>query len=510
MNDTYTSLSGEKVLIYPEEKVFTYPKDKLQDLLSCPISLDWNKNPVIYNGIVYDYDNIKEWLDISKMDPLTREEISGEQKFYPFNLLKFIIYAMEEDGDMLKFHSPPNSVIFAHDVGFYLPVMHYQNNNNHMEFGFTKDNNSYIYDDIQDISCLGYVTHGVFDSPKNFKNMSLDRFVLSDNYQSIIFENCYLTNVYPMERVWDMAKNCKIIYNIHNYDLIEYLFTSQITGKQIHEDTIYLSDRGQMIDDSFLKYKGMQKTFTHGSYYINRILKTELISIKNIMSKFQSALNYQCSYIKIFDPSFENFRTNGRFQTRCTKPIEFCVDIESYGQKIYKRLEYIKKFIKDTDKEDLLKMLSNKITNDSIKDICNVGKYFSEENMVNKFKKEHGIPFIVDTSRISSPDLGLLFLNQLEIKNSSLKYLHFSGASLNHTTFTNCQIDNCCFTGCDLTTTKFINCRIVLGKLWYKTKISPETFDSCKIIHENNFEQLARDNHLNIDNFEMRNQFFIK
>lgn len=507
----YTSLSGEKVKIYPEEKIFEYSKEDLQDLLSCPISFEWLQNPVVYNGNVYEYKNIKEWLDKSNTDPITRQEVSGEQKFYPFNLLKFIMYAMEEDKDKLKFHSPPNSIMFAHEIGSTLPVAHYQNNYNHMEFGFAMDNNPYNYDKIQDISILGYYTHGVFDSPKVFKGMSLDRFAITDTYQDVKFENCYLTNVYPMERVWEMSKNCKIIYNLQNYSLVDYLFTSQITGKRLNEGDIFLSDHGHTIDTSFLEYKGTRRTFVHGSYYINGILSTEWVPIKTIMTKFQSALNYKCmgGSQKIFEPSFENFRNNGVFQTRCTEPIKYRVDIGSFGQKIYQRLEYIKEFIQNSDESNILEQLSEQITNDNIGEICNSCKYCCEQNIVNKFKSDHGIPFIDQQSTLSSPDFGLLNISFLELKKCTLKYIRFSGSRLKHTKFIDCKVDNCCFTGCDLTKTRFINCRIVLGKLWYKTKISHKTFVNCTINHVNNFEKLACENHLNISDFEIHNQFFI-
>jgi hypothetical protein len=116
----YTCLAGCQIYYDDQCQIEFYPKS-LESYFTDPISYEYMTDPVVINGNVYDRTTISKWLTISNMDPLTGVTIINPT-ICPFNMLRYILYAVEDRGDVFAYYSIPTSRYQAQVIARYMPM----------------------------------------------------------------------------------------------------------------------------------------------------------------------------------------------------------------------------------------------------------------------------------------------------------------------------------------------------------------------------------------------------
>jgi hypothetical protein len=98
----YTSVNGYVLKAYSNNVRYFSGTDanKLLEHLSCPIGMSIIKTPVVFNGIVYDHENILKWLRCNDRDPATNVQISaGSVKLGKCMDIFVLLLSLEEMAD---------------------------------------------------------------------------------------------------------------------------------------------------------------------------------------------------------------------------------------------------------------------------------------------------------------------------------------------------------------------------------------------------------------------------
>lgn len=263
---SYICLAGHKVLYNEKYKIMIYSKN-ISSYFIDPISKDYMKNPVVVNGNVYDCNTINHWLSISSIDPLTGEDLSGKSiMLVPFNMLKYILYSIEDCGDTYAYYSSPTSLRYSQDIAKYLPIEKYKRSNK-FEFEYIRDKITYDDAGLCEYSgmYLGAFQHmrkpQLLKSLDHVKNLSyfklrwvdleyLDRHKI--DYSGIKLENCsdtleYLSieellfiDIFTNKNVFD--GNCDIYLTEIGYLLPEHMMNIQL------KSALYNTSMGYMFN----------------------------------------------------------------------------------------------------------------------------------------------------------------------------------------------------------------------------------------------------------------------
>jgi len=455
---TYNSLAGYKVKRHEGEITQRFNKGAIESLFTDPITQDWFKEPVYFRGNIYDKHSLQQWFRKSDIDPLTGENIDGNYELIPCNLIKYLIYALEEDGDELIFHSPPNCLQFAQKIATYLPIK--------------------TPEMIQDISIIGYMlpyseyshTNEIISGEQIKKQFEMNDL---SNVDKLV--NCTVKNCHPLDKIKAIAtEGTTVESNIDNYRLEEYLFVSIVTSKIMKPDDMVISANGYIIDSEFqgMKIDGyrcgsMEEFLSHADV-------RSCSSFKNMGIRMIESL--KPSYIETsYKPVWIWFYPNlGKLKKVSTDDVTM-IKIRSAAVKYYESLQLFKLMIQDDPSlAQGLEKLSSMINNDTI------NRFKKDGPSIDELRESLGIPFIQDKQNTYGYDLSMLNLSNKEFTKKNFKDYCFVGADLRGAVFNGCDISCSSFVGADLRGTEFIACKFnymreFSGGPFYKTQINNHT-----------------------------------
>lgn len=503
----YTSLAGQQVKIMEDEKTFIYPKTLLEPLFTDPISKEWLRDPVVLNGNLYDRDSISKWLRISNIDPLTGEDIIGSVRFFPFNIIKFIMYSLEEREEELVFHSPLNSILFAHFYGTVLPFESYTRVNDWTIHTETK-RKMFKYSNVQQfapelstsITSFFKEFECELDSIE-FKNESFCN-VYFKKLDNVSFLNCSFTNCFPIEEIKKKScPNCTFESDLAHFSLEDYLFTDIFTGKQIDFDNIKISESGYIFKpDLMLEHLDAVKTKKEGKcsspfcrphpkerFIDKNFTNKENTSAKVILGGFKDVLDtVQQRFIE--PVSWDSYNGSIAFK----EPVVDTIEVRSQAERVYEKVQSILSNLDESTKKGFLK-LSSMVNTESIKE-ADAPAYFNSNLM--KMRKILSLPFLVDQeSNTYGQDFSFLTLSGKTITNCAMKDFIFAGADLQNTIFVKCSFMECCFVSCDLRGTTFVDCEFNYEREFYKTLSNSNTnFIRCTCSNKQVFDRLHNSN----------------
>lgn len=458
---SYICLTGEEVHLHEDESIFSYDKNMLAPYLTCPISQTWICDPVVVNGNIYDSSSVKQWLATSNIDPLTGEEWPQELILFKFNLLKFLLYMFEERDETLIFHSCPNTLRYAQDLGEYLPVQ----KSNLCEEYFSREpftvTKTYDFKD-QNLSVTAIMRQYVFKSPTVLNDRTIYCHDLRNCNAQLV--NCKLVNCLCSPS--DLT-DCSIVDNIRCYTLEDYLFTNPFTGTS-WDDSVYLTRKGYMLPKGINETKIIGYTSDSREEYIRTKQSSQATEITKIVNGFRDLLKPK--NILEITPSFESY-WYPRF-VRKIPPIDIVLRTRSKEELVYERIVFMKQHI-ETHKHlsTALTKVADLVTNETMK------KDYGTNNCLLKNARERmGLPFLIDQdSNTYGKDLSLLNLSNRTFTSLSLKDYSFSGCTFHNTKFINCEFMGCCFVGANLSRCTFSNCKFLSCRRFYKTIASPRT-----------------------------------
>jgi hypothetical protein len=102
----YTCVTNDRVIIHSDiDHKTTIMPGELKSLITCPITCDYFKDPVLLSatGHTYERSAIIKWLAERNNDPLTGVVIT-DTHIIPNLMLKALLYRLEVNGDDLVFH----------------------------------------------------------------------------------------------------------------------------------------------------------------------------------------------------------------------------------------------------------------------------------------------------------------------------------------------------------------------------------------------------------------------
>ncbi|SNW61958.1 U-box domain and pentapeptide repeats domain containing protein [Orpheovirus IHUMI-LCC2] len=184
----YVNLWGQNTPSHPNETLYYYPSENLDQLIMDPISLEPISDPVIYNNNIYDKKTIGKWLRISNLDPINGNSETSLDTI-PFPSLKYIISKLEYDSDtgMYIFHSSPFSLL---------------------SYSIINNGNTYNIEDILYICPLS----GNKYSPKNEWYITKLGHTISDFIYNLYGKKKTISHQYTEEILCTHSHNITILY----------------------------------------------------------------------------------------------------------------------------------------------------------------------------------------------------------------------------------------------------------------------------------------------------------
>jgi len=451
----YICLTGDKVKKYEDEKITVFDKKIFEDLLIDSITLDWIKDPVVMNNNIYNRDSLIQWLRKSNKDPLNGIELTNDVNVYPINIIKYLLFCLEEKEDKIIYHSPPNDILFAQFIVTKLPHKKYK----HLD-----------ETDIMEISIVDYM-----QSFKNYHNY--DRNLNCIDFTNIkekldlsdkIFTNCKFREDQILQ-----LKNCVIENNINHYSIVEYLLACNICGRLNHNKMITITEKGYIIFHELINNKCARVLNDyHLQYYLDHIGFENRMNCSNVIMRFCEIFKYNI-IINNYRPMYIYHNTFYNLKKKKDKDSTL-ISAQSAEEIMYtKVLDYRKLIENNKTLKYTLKKISKAVNNGRI-------SIRYKKCPITKLRKVLKVPFIIEKG-IYSKDLSMLNLSYKEFHGHDFKYYCFAGSDLSGTKFMNCTFSACSFAGSNFDSTKFLNCKFLYRKKFYKVdNLNKLNFINCR------------------------------
>lgn len=490
----YVCLAGHKVHYTPHNCIIeTYQKHNLAIYFIDPISQDYMSDPVVVNGNVFDRKNIQKWLSVSNIDPLSGELLENKDLvLFPFNMLKYILYSIEDKGDFFAYYSTPTSLRYCQDIADYLPIGKYKRN---PKFFLGDYPRSFACNDMGMCSYDG-MHLGAWQHMRNPELSFPIKHIES------MHEVC-LRYLSRHGVIYDKLKLNSCSDNLAYLSLEKLLFVDIFTSSARKGDDIFLSKTGHMIPSSVFDSKIMHEDNNNSKKieYINCVIDCDTplpgflgnarpivdfvgtqsvkkISIKRWLSNLYTDLSPIPNNLQINNTCFDSYDLNEAFGCITAGKSNNTIQIRSSVEIIYKKMVEIQRDLTKENKKAIHK-LSTMVTNDAIKK-KNSGKSFGCELM--NFRNDLGIPSLI-AHTFWGKDFSFLDLSDKMFSlNGCIKDYFFVGCTLQRTIFHQCKFYSCCFVGADMSGCTFIECEFVCAKQFYQTIADPKMkFVSTKI-----------------------------
>jgi hypothetical protein len=504
-DEWYTCVTGEKIRRHKDTRIMIYEKKKLSQVLTDPITQDWIKYPVLFNGNLYDELSLQKWLRTSNIDPLTGETIpSGMLKLVQVNVMRYILLCLQEcesDSKILLFHSHLNNLSSAQVIG--------EGCGRNKKFTINRSH-SHCLDKEIDSKDISFRTFLLIADPSRIKpEMEMKKIVFERidfskitrvNFVECTFINCIIPlNESDTEK--NKMINCQIttdlfnprIENLLDYCLVnnELIYKDNKDIKKLREKSAYLTNSGYIITEKMknITMETLNSNFlndTQSFVYFNIFKSKVFCPVDRLLDSFSECFK-PLKVLNRFAEGTLSLVPNYQI-IDCGDSLFSTIQIRSSEEKVAKKIEEIQQEMKHDSSLLLAKnKLSNvlkdpKFTDEIMK--MNAGAMGDQQDCFLKLRRRLGFPFVVDQDEnIYGKDLSMMdFTNQI-IRGKSLKNFYFSGCDLFNTKFINCEFSSCDFTCANVYNVIFIGCQFTYSRKFHKT-ISYETirFINCNFV----------------------------
>ena len=415
----YTSVTGEKVACPSRTPVIRIRKTELEWLL-CPITHDYPKIPVLFDGYLYDEEAIKKWFWKSLIHPILGTKVS-EVQIIRVPIWRYLLLCLR--------NTKKEYVLFHQRFGTYKLAMILGS----LSFPDCERQLYPDYDQKQKWRC---------HVPKNYKSISINLL------QPLVSKKLLIKN--DLHRLtFGELRSCSLTH-------APYPNVYSESGKILHwtTESKFFKNGESLIKklDSGVEYETFLHTATHERWFVLRFLsEKKWIIPSQIISWMNSVeITQNLGLIKkTFQFTFPNY-LDIPFCTLDTKKSIQSVPLRSPVEVIRQKLDEMRQYVKS---QSIWVRLSE--TWDGKFHGCGTGS----NSPLQITRESLGLPFLVSKDdNIYGEDFSFMILKGKYFQNIGFKDYQFAASDLRSTTWINVEFSHCIFVDANLLMADFHHC----------------------------------------------------